>query len=224
MSILLKQERKLIVEYGKKMAGSGLVTGTNGNISILNRRAKLYAISPSGIDYEVIKPEDVVVMDLNDQVVDSFRKPSSEYRLHSIFYNSREDIGAVVHTHSPYATTIACLNLNLPAVHYTIAHSGMVVPCAPYATFGTKELADNACKTMASGRAVLLANHGLLAVGEDIAKAYNIATEIEYLAGLYYRVSSIGTPVIIPESEMETVLRKFKYYGQQQEPDEDKDQ
>jgi len=218
MSILLKNERELVVEYGRKMAAKGLVTGTNGNISVLNRQEKLYAISPSGIDYELINPEDVVVMDLDDQVVDSFRKPSSEYRLHSVFYNSREDVGAVVHTHSPYATTIACLNRDLPAVHYTIAHAGMVVPCAPYATFGTKELAHSACRVMGSGRAVLLANHGLLAVGEDLVKAFSVATEIEYLAGLYYRASSIGTPVIIPNQEMETVLKKFKYYGQQQEP------
>jgi L-fuculose-phosphate aldolase len=218
MNILLKKERELVVEYGKKMAAKGLVTGTNGNISVLNRQEKLYAISPTGIDYELINPEDVVVMDLNDQVVDSARKPSSEYRLHSVFYSSREDVGAVVHTHSPYATTIACLNRDLPAVHYTIAHAGKVVPCAPYATFGTKELADSACKVMNSGSAVLLANHGLLAVGEDIIKAFNVATEIEYLAGLYYRASSIGTPVIIPDREMETVMKKFNYYGQQQKP------
>jgi L-fuculose-phosphate aldolase len=224
MSILLKQERELVVEYGKKMVASGLVTSTNGNISVLSRQENRYAISPSGIDYELIKPEDVVVMDLNDQVVDGFRKPSSEYRLHSVFYNSKEDVGAVVHTHSPYATTVACLNQDLPAVHYTIAHAGKVVPCAPYATFGTNELASIAHKVMGSGRAVLLANHGLLAVGEDIAKAFIVATEIEYLAGLYYRASSIGTPVIIPDREMETVIEKFKYYGQQQEFNRDNDQ
>ncbi len=223
MNMLLKNERELVVEYGRKMVANGLVTGTNGNISILNRQEKLYAISPNGIDYELIKPEDVVVLDLNDQVVDSFRKPSSEYRLHSVFYNSREDVGAVVHTHSPYATTIACLNRALPAVHYTIAHAGKVVPCAPYATFGTKELADSAYTVMNSGRAVLLANHGLLAVGEDITKAYNVATEIEYLAGLYYRASSIGAPVVIPDREMEIIVKKFKYYGQQQEPEGDAD-
>jgi L-fuculose-phosphate aldolase len=153
-------------------------------------------------------------MNLQQKVSDGTRKPSSEYRLHGIFYERRKDVGAVVHTHSPFATTIACLNRDLPAVHYTIAYAGSKVACAPYATFGTDQLAENAYLAMENRNAALLANHGLVALGSDIATAFRTALEIEYVAELYYRASSIGEPVIIDDSEMENVLERFKNYGQ----------
>ena len=212
--MLLKAERDLIVAYGKKLASARLVTGTSGNLSIFNKAEKLMVISPSGVDYQLMEPEDVVVMNLQQEVVDGTRKPSSEYRLHGIFYEKREDIGAVVHTHSPYATTVACLNRDLPAVHYTIAYAGSKVACAPYATFGTEQLAENACLAMENRNAALLANHGLVAVGVDLAAAFNTALEIEYVAELYYRASSIGEPVIVDDNEMNNVLERFKNYGQ----------
>ena len=212
--MLLKAERDLIVAYGKKLNEARLVTGTSGNLSIFNKAEKLMVISPSGLDYQLMKPEDVVVMDLQQKVVDGTRKPSSEYRLHGIFYEKRKDVGAVVHTHSPFATTIACLNRDLPAVHYTIAYAGSKVACAPYATFGTDQLAENAYLAMENRNATLLANHGLVAVGPDLAAAFRTALEIEYVAELYYRSSSIGKPVIVDDSEMENVIARFKNYGQ----------
>lgn len=212
--MILKEERELIVEYGKKLITSGLTKGTGGNLSIYNREKKLMAISPSGIDYFKTKPQDVVVLNLKGEKVDGDKVPSSEYEMHKIFYENRTDINAIVHTHTIYATTIACLNWDLPAVHYMIALAGPNVRCAEYATYGTKELAENAFKAMENRNAVLLANHGLLAGAKDLANAFNVTEEIEYCAELYYRTKSIGEPVILSNEEMSLMEEKFKTYGQ----------
>jgi len=173
------------------------------------------AISPSGMDYFETKPEDVVVMDLNGKIVDGFRKPSSEWRMHLIFYQKREDVGAVVHTHSMFATTLATLHWEVPPASYLIAYAGKKVPCAPYATFGTQEIADAAYNAMGEEyNAVLLANHGLIAVGPDMPSAFGIAEIIEMVCEIYYRAKCVGEPVILPDEEMELMLEKFKTYGQ----------
>lgn len=211
---MLEKERKEIVEYGKKLIETGLTKGTGGNLSIFNRERSLMAISPSGIEYVKIKPEDVVVLDLDGKKVDGDKEPSSEYDMHRIFYKNRDDIDAIIHTHTMYATTIACLNWELPPVHYMIALAGVNVRCAKYATYGTKELAENAFKAMENRNAVLLANHGMLAGAKDLANAFNITEEVEYCAELYYRSKSIGEPIILPEDEMVKMLDKFKTYGQ----------
>lgn len=212
--MLLEKERELIVEYGKKLIDTGLTKGTGGNLSIYNREKKLMAISPSGIDYYKIKPEDVVILDLDGNKIDGNKTPSSEYDMHRIFYKNRTDIDAIIHTHTMYATTIACLNWDLPPVHYMVALAGPNVRCAKYATYGTKELAENAFKAMENRKAVLLANHGLLAGAKDLANAFNITEEIEYCAELYYRTKCIGEPVILSDEEMDLMLEKFKTYGQ----------
>jgi L-fuculose-phosphate aldolase len=212
--MLLQQERELIVEYGKKLITSGLTKGTGGNISIYNREENLMAISPSGLDYFKTNPEDIVVLDVEGTVIEGNRKASSELGMHSIFYRSREDISAVVHAHSTFATSIACLNWEIPAVHYLVAFAGKNVRCAKYATFGTQELAINAFEGMKDRNAVLLANHGLLAGADNIHQAFNIAEEVEFCAEIYYRTKGIGDPVILSEEEMELMLVKFKSYGQ----------
>lgn len=212
--MLLKGERELIVEYGKKLITSGLTKGTGGNISIYNRQQNLMAISPSGLDYFETEPGDIVVLNLKGEIVEGRRKPSSELEMHSIFYRKREDINAIVHTHSPFCTTIAALNWDLPAVSYLVAYAGPDVRCAKYATFGTPELANNAFEAMKDRRAVLLANHGLLAGAKDIANAFNIAEEIEFSAEIYYRAKSIGDPVVLSAEEMKLMGEKFKSYGQ----------
>lgn len=212
--MILEKERNLVVEYGKKLITSGLTKGTGGNISIFNREEKLMAISPSGIDYFQIKPEDVVILNMDGKIVDGDKVPSSECDMHRIFYRYRDDINAVIHTHTVYATTIACLNWELPAVHYLVAFSGTNVRCAKYATYGTPELAKNAFEAMKDRNAVLLANHGLLAGGRDIATAFNISEEIEYCAELYYRTKCVGEPVILSNNEMEMMIERFKNYGQ----------
>ena len=213
--MLLQKEREQIIEYGIKMLESGLTKGTGGNLSIFNREKKLMAISPSGIEYHKIQPEDVVIIDLDGKIVDGTKVPSSECDMHRIFYKYREDIDALIHTHTVYATTIACMNWDLPSVHYLVAFAGNnVVKCAKYATYGTTELAKNAFAAMEGASAVLLANHGLLAGGRDIGTAYNVTEEIEYCAELYYRTKSLGSPVILDEAEMTMMKERFKNYGQ----------
>lgn len=212
--MLMKEERELIVEYGKKLISAGLTKGTGGNLSIFSRKERIFAITPSGIDYYDIKPEDVVVLNLKGEKVEGDMKPSSEVEMHRVFYERRNDIDAIIHTHTMYATTLACLNWSLPPVHYMIATAGLDVRCAKYATYGTKELAENAYEAMIDRKAVLLANHGLLAGGMNLAEAFNITEEIEYCAELYYRTKCIGNPVILPEGEMKLMIEKFKTYGQ----------
>lgn len=211
--MLLEEERKDVVEYGKKLIDHGLTKGTGGNISIYNREKGLMAISPSGIDYYKTKVEDVLVMDLEGNIIEGDKKPSSEYGMHKIFYEKRDDIDAVVHCHSTYSTTIASLNWDLPAVHYLVAYAGKDVRCADYASFGSPELAENAFEAMKGRKAALLANHGLIAGGPDIENTFNIAEEIEFCAEVYYRTKSIGDPVILSDEEMELMDDEFKTYG-----------
>lgn len=209
----LAEERNAIVQYGRKLVESQLTTGTGGNLSICNREEGLVAIKPSGVNYFTMKPEDVVVVDLSGKIVDGKLKPSSELSFHLALINHRPDIRAVVHTHQVYATTLACLNWELPAVHYLVALSGNKVPVAAYATYGTPELAENILKAIGDYNACLMSNHGLVTVGKSIEGAFGVAEEIELVSRLYYQARCIGEPVILPDSEMETVVEKFKSYG-----------
>ena len=213
--MLMKEERELVVEYGKKMSAAGLSTGTSGNISIYDSEKGLMAISPSGIDYFSTVPEDVVIMDLDANVVDGGRKPSSEWGLHTTFYKHKPHARAVVHTHSMYCTTFAVLGQPIRAVHYVIGDAGTAtVPCAPYRTFGTLELAEAAMEVCGSSDAVLLGNHGLVVCGRDIKSAYGLACNMEYIAELQYRAMCIGQPNILNDQQMAEVMERFKTYGQ----------
>jgi len=211
--MLLEKERSLIVDYGKRLLASGLTVGTGGNLSVFDRASGYVAISPSGLDYENTQPEDIVIVDMKGVIVDGQRRPSSEFAMHSGMYEKRPDINAVVHTHSAFATTLACLECSLPAVHYLIGFAGKEVKCAPYATFGTQELADSACRTIGEDKAVLLAHHGLLTAGADIGEAFMVAEQVEYCAELYWRARAIGKPDVIPDSEMNRIIDKFNDYG-----------
>ncbi len=213
--MILYEQRRQLVDYGMKMIQSGLTTGSGGNLSILCRVRNLIAIGPSGIDYADLQPEDIVIVDRSGKTVDGGWKPSSELSFHLALYDARADISAVVHTHSVYATTIACLHWEIPAVHYLVGFSGKKVPLADYATFGSPELARNVVDGIADYNAVLLANHGLVAVGGDIRSAFNTAEEIELVARIYYQAKSIGQPVLVEDEEMDRVLDKFSGYGQQ---------
>ena len=210
----LELERMKIIEFGKKLVDTGLTKGTGGNLSIYNPEKDLMAISPSGIPYYDIRLEDIVIMNLDGEIVEGQRKPSSEYDMHKIFYEKRDDIFSVVHCHSIYSTTISILREDLPASHYMIALAGKNVRCADYATYGSKELAENAFAAMKDRYAVILANHGLLTGADCIENAFNTAEELEYVAETYYRARSIGEPVILPDKEMEKMKKKFKSYGQ----------
>lgn len=212
--MLLEKERKEIIRFGRKMLAARLTSGTGGNLSIIDRTTGLVAISPSGIEYEEMTAEDVPVVDMTGALVEGARKPSSELGFHCVLYRQRPEIRSVVHTHSVYATTIACLNWEIPAVHYLVAFSGRKVPLAPYATFGTEELAERVAESIGEYNAVLLANHGLVTVGPNLATAFAVAEEIELVAQIYYQAKCIGEPVIVPDGEMTRVIEKFATYGQ----------
>ena len=213
--MLMQEERELVVEYGKKMSADRLSTGTSGNISIYNAEKGLMAISPSGMDYFSTKPEDVVITDLDANIVDGSRKPSSEWALHTTFYKHKPHARAVVHTHSMYCTTFAVLGQPIRAVHYVIGDAGVdTIPCAPYRLFGTVELAEAAVEACGESGAVLLANHGLVACGTDLERAYALACDMEFLAELQYRAMCIGTPNVLSHQQMAEVLERFQTYGQ----------
>jgi L-fuculose-phosphate aldolase len=212
--MLLQQEREAIITYGRKLITSNLTTGSGGNLSIYNRTENLVAIKPSGIEYFDMKVEDIVIMTIDGVIVEGTKKPSSEVNFHLGLLKNRPDINAVIHTHSVYATTIACLNWELPAVHYLVGFSGNKVPLAPYATFGTRELADNIIHSIGRYNACLMANHGIVCVGNNIATAFAVAEELELVARIYYQSKCIGNPVILSDTEMATVGEKFKTYGQ----------
>ena len=212
--MLLQKEREMIVAYGKRMLSAGLTRGTGGNLSIYDRNLELMAITPSGIPYEEIEVEDIMIMKLDGTIVEGNKTPSSEHTMHEIVYRTREDVGAMLHVHSTFAVTLACLNEDLPALDYRVAYSReRSVKCAPYASFGTTDLAVNALKTMGDQNAVLLANHGMNVVGPDLPKAFAIAEQLEFCAELYVRARTIGKPVILPDDEMDQMVERFMRAG-----------
>jgi len=211
--MLLEFERKEVVRFARHMLESGLVVGTGGNISIFNREKNLVAITPGSKDYMDMGPEDIVIVDLDGKIIEGGGNPSSELKLHTIFYKNRKDINAVVHTHSFYASALSCLNKDLPAVHYMIASAGGSLKCVPYATFGTSELADNALSGMKNRKAVLLGNHGLVSGARTIEQAYSIAGHMEYISGLYMTCLSTGQDIkILSNEEVENLNRQFVGY------------
>jgi len=211
----LKEERRKIVAFCQQMISSGLVKGTGGNMSLCNCEKTIIAISPSGTKYETMKPEDVVLVDLQGNHIDGSLKPSSEIQFHLDLLNLRPDIHAVVHTHSPYVTTMACLRMEIPAIHYLIGHVGYKVPVAFYATFGTKALSENICAAIGSGDAVIMANHGLVTVGKTLENAYQKAEMVEYVAQLYLQAMAVSKPTLLSDEEMSQVMEKYKTYGKQ---------
>ena len=213
--MLLQQERELIVEYGIEMLKRNLTAGTFGNLSVYNKDENLFAISPSGVDYQKMKPEDVAIMTLEGKKVDGKMKPSSEVDMHRIFYEKRPGIYSVVHTHPRYATTLACLGWSIPPLHYLIAYSGREVPCIPYVQFGTYELAEAALKGMGNNYAVILGNHGLLSVGGNISYTMDIAEQIEFCAQIYYNIRAAGQqPNLLTDEQIDVVLESFQHYRQ----------
>lgn len=215
--MIAADRRDEIIEYGRKMVAKNLTAGTGGNLSIYDREKNMMAITPSGIPYEEMNSEDIVVTDLNGDIVEGERKPSSELSLHRRVYEKRDDIDAVVHTHSTFATVISCLGEELPPVHYMIAAAGgSCVPLAEYARYGTVDLAENAVSSLGEEyRAVLLANHGLLAAGGSLKAAFEVAETIEFVAELYYRTQNVGDPQLLDQDQMAEVREAFASYGQQ---------
>lgn len=207
-------QRRLLADFGRRLLTDRLTTGTGGNLSIALRSEGVMAITPSGIGYNEIKADDISLLDFNGHQLEG-RPPSSEWHLHLAIYRERPEINAVVHTHSRFATTFALLHEPLPACHYLIGVAQTKeIRIAPYATFGTEELARITVAALGQNdRCIIMANHGLLAVGEDLAQAYNTALYIEEVAELYYRARSLGSPVLLNEKEMDKALIRFRSYG-----------
>lgn len=212
--MLMMKERKLLVDYGKKLLDEGYTLGTGGNLSIYDRENQQLAITPSGIPFHETTEEDIVIIDLDGNIIEGKRSPSSEWVMHKLLYERRDDIDSVIHGHTIFSTILAELRWDLPATHYMLAVAGDDVKCAEYATYGSPELAENAFKAMTGRKACLLANHGILCGGDDILNAYNVLEEVEYCANIYYRAKSIGEPVALPQSEMTLMSEKFQTYGQ----------
>lgn len=203
-----------IIETAKQFNVSGLSVGTSGNLSA--RTSQGYLITPSGIPYHQLKAADIVEMDLQGNVVHGDLKPSSEWHFHQDIYLAREEINAIVHVHSDYATGIACTRQDIPAFHYMVARAGGdSIRCAEYATFGTDALSLNAVKALQGRNACLLANHGMIALGESIDSAYKLAEEIENIAKQYCISKQLGEVVLLDSDEMKINLEKFKTYGKQ---------
>lgn len=211
---MLKRERELVVEYGRKIFHEGLTAGTGGNLSVFSKERQLLAISPSGIPYDEITTDDVVILNLKGEVIKGHRKPSSEYHMHILAYKTYENTGAIIHTHGEFTTVVSCFRKGLPNIHYLTGFAGGNIKCAEYATFSTYELAENAIEAMGDQKAVLLANHGMLVRGKDMEEAFNIAEQTEFTAKIYVRAKAIGEPVILSDDEMTKALNKFKNYGQ----------
>jgi len=211
--LLLERERRLVVEYGRLLLAEGLTRGTSGNLSVVDRSRRLVAIKPSAVEYLEALPEDVAVVDLEGRQVEGPWKPSSEMPMHLALYRERPDIGAVIHTHSPFATTFACLEREIPPVHYLVAVAGPQVPCVPYAPFGSEALAESAANGIGCGKALLLAHHGLVTVGADMAEAFSVAQAVEFVAEIAWRVSCVAMPPVLSPEQLEDALRRMSGYG-----------
>ncbi|MCG8383061.1 MAG: class II aldolase/adducin family protein [Gammaproteobacteria bacterium] len=202
-----------IVTAAQMLSEQGLSPGTSGNVSSRYKNGML--ITPSGVDYAALTPDTLVFVDQNGQYQHDALKPSSEWQFHLAIYQHRQDINAVVHTHSEAATALACTGRGIPAFHYMVAiGGGENIRCAPYATFGTETLAHKALEALEGRMACLLANHGVIACGENLRAAARLANEVEVLSAQYSRALGIGDVQILDTQEMQTVLAKFKGYGQ----------
>ena len=206
---MMEYEKEQVVRYGKKLIDRRLTTGSGGNISVYNREKNLVVISPSGLDYYETTPEDIVILDMDGNLVEGKHRPSSEAGMHLAFYKNRADVSGIVHTHSKFATAIACMGWELPAVHYLIGMAGHRVKCTGYATYGSDELAKKALETIGDSNAVLLANHGLIALGEDVDRAFSTAEHLEFVSEVYYLTKTLGTPNILSDEDMDEVMKKF---------------
>jgi len=209
--VLLAEQRAAVVRYAHRMVSDGLVVGTSGNLSV--RVGDLLVVTPSGLDYDALTPETVCVCDLSGDLVDGPLQPTSEMPMHLAVYRHTGH-GAVVHTHSTAATAVSVLVDELPSVHYLVALFGGSVRVARYATYGTGELAEHMLNALSGRTGCILANHGTVTVGDDLASAYLLSRYLEWLCDVWLRAQSAGTPRVLPDAEIQRVVEKLATYGQ----------
>lgn len=206
--------RQKMIETSRRLVELGLNRGTSGNLSV--RYAQGFLVTPSGVPVEAMNLDSMVSMDFDGKVSGRGR-PSSEWYFHRAILAARPEVGAVIHTHSAFATTFACLHKDIPPFHYMIlAAGGDTIRCAPYALFGSQELSDLALQALQDRSACLLANHGMIALGRDLDDALAVAVEVEMLCEQYWRALQIGEPKILTNRQMQEVREQFKGYGQWQ--------
>ena len=206
------QLRAGVVAACRELARSGLTHGTSGNVSVRRDQSGFF-ISPSGVAYATLEAGDVPLLDFNGHWFGR-RRPSSEWRFHRDILQARSDAGAIVHTHSPHATALACTGRDIPAFHYMVAVAGGGdIRCAPYHTFGSQELSDAAVAALEGRRACLLANHGVIAIGAGLDAALALAAEVENLAAQYCAALAIGGVRLLDDAQMSQVVEKFRTYG-----------
>ncbi len=201
-----------VAETAVQLVKLGLNDAAAGNVS-----ARLgdehFLVTPSGLQAGQIAPGQVVELTLDGDWNGAW-KPSSEWRMHRDIYRARPEVNAVIHAHAPFCTTLACLERDIPAFHYMVAVAGGVdIRCSDYATFGSQELSDAALRALEGRKACLLGHHGMLALGQTLEQALQLAVEVEALAEQYWRCLQIAEPRILPADEMQRVLEKFKGYG-----------
>ena len=213
MTALHRGPRLRLLKAARYLSAQGMNPGKSGNLSV--RVDGGFIVTPSGIAYDHMRADDLVLLASDGSCGGGQGKPSSEWRLHRDIYANRSEAGAVVHTHSPYATTLACLRRCIPAFHYEVAFAGGAdIRCGSYATFGTQELSDLAVAALEGRSACLLANHGAVALGEDLDRAVGLAEKVEALARLFWQSLQVGEPAVLDGVEMARVVDKFRTYGQ----------
>jgi L-fuculose-phosphate aldolase len=205
--------RLRLVQIARRLGVAGMNPGKSGNLSV--RVGDGFLVTPSGVAYDRMGSEDLVAV-AADGTHRGAHEPSSEWRLHRDVYARHPDAQAVVHTHSPFATTLACLGRSIPPFHYEVAFAGgSDIRCSSYATFGTQALSDAALDALEGRRACLLANHGAVAYGASLEAAAGLAEKVEALARLYWQALQVGEPRLLDEAEMGRVVEKFSTYGRE---------
>ncbi|HKS47449.1 MAG TPA: class II aldolase/adducin family protein [Amycolatopsis sp.] len=209
--MLLGHTRQEIVDVCRRLTAAGLVVGTAGNVSA--RDGELVAVTPSGLDYAKLSAELVGVHRLDGTPVEAPLRPTSELPMHLAVYAST-DADAVVHTHSVAATAVSTLVDELPPIHYYVGMFGAPVAVAPYATYGSRDLAQHVVKALRGRTGCLLANHGAVTIGPDLAVAYDRTCQLEWLCEVYLRASAVGQPRLLPAAEIAWAAEKLADYGQ----------
>jgi L-fuculose-phosphate aldolase len=212
MSATDAQVRTRIISVSQALDAAGLVPNKSGNVSCRSEAG--FLITPAGVPYADLTPADIVELPLEGSPPPAGPRPSSEWRMHAAIYARRPDAAAIVHTHSPRATALACAGRGIPPFHYMIALAGGDIRCMPYATFGTPELAEAAVGGLDGRRATLLANHGVIAIGDSLRAAHAVAFEVENLATQYLALLAAGLePALLDDAELRRVITKFEDYG-----------
>lgn len=208
--------RRSMISLCLRMNRAGLNTGAAGNLSVRTDAGML--ITPSGISYEAMTPDQIVPMDWDGNYYGNYL-PSSEWRFHHAILKARADANVVLHSHAVHATILACCRLDIPAIHYMLGTvGGPVVKCSGYAPFGTEALSEMALAALEDRNACLLGNHGVIVLGKTMEKAFALLEEVENLARIYIGVRALGGGVLLSDAEMAAALERFKTYGKQ--PDE----